>query len=182
MRTGPWKPGVCRRSHGRPTRSSAALAARLGTASSFAHFINGEGGEQIVNFYRHAYEASDFAIKPRANICHFAICAESMEQAQYYARSRNLWRVQLERGRLGPYPSPVEADAYDYTLAERARIAERPKSHTIGTPDIVKARIEETGRRYGVDEVMVLTICHDFAARVRSYELIAEAFGLKARR
>lgn len=161
--------------------SSAALAARLGTAFSFAHFINGEGGVEIVNYYRHAYEPSEFAPEPRANICLFAICGETMEKAQYYAKSRNLWRVQLERGRLGQYPSPEEADAYDYTLAERQRIAERSASHVIGTPDVVKAGIQETADRYGVDEVMVLTICHDFSARVRSYELIAEAFGLTPR-
>ncbi len=161
--------------------SSAALAARMGTAFSFAHFINGEGGEQIVNFYRHAYEPSEFAPEPRANICLFAICAETTEKAEYYAKSRNLWRVQLERGRLGKYPSPEEADAYDYTPAERQRIAERSKGHIIGTPDVVKAGIEAAAERYGVDEVMVLTICHDFSARVRSYELIAEAFGMAGR-
>ena len=34
--------------------------------------------------------------------------------------------------------------------------------------------------QYGAAEVMVVTITHDHGARLRSYELIAEAFGLKA--
>jgi hypothetical protein len=44
----------------------------------------------------------------------------------------------------------------------------------------VRAGIEEVAREYGAEEVMVVTITHDHAARRRSYELIAEAFGLSA--
>lgn len=161
--------------------SSAALAARFGIAFSFAHFINGEGGEQIVNFYRTQYEPSEFAPEPRANICLFAICAETEEKARYLAKSRDLWRVQLERGRLGQYPSPEEAEAYPYTPEDRERIAARSRTHVVGTPDVVKAKIQHYADLYGVDEVLVLTICHDVAARVRSYELIAEQFGLEGR-
>ena len=35
---------------------------------------------------------------------------------------------------------------------------------------------------YGVDELMVLTVCHDPRARLRSYELLADAFGLAGQR
>ena len=34
--------------------------------------------------------------------------------------------------------------------------------------------------RYGADELMVLTITGDYASRLRSYELLAEAFALNA--
>jgi hypothetical protein len=42
----------------------------------------------------------------------------------------------------------------------------------------VKAGIENVAAAYGADEVIVVTITHDHGARRRSYELIAEAFGL----
>jgi hypothetical protein len=42
----------------------------------------------------------------------------------------------------------------------------------------VKAELTALAQSYGVDEIVVLTICHDFAARKRSYTLIAESFGL----
>jgi alkanesulfonate monooxygenase SsuD/methylene tetrahydromethanopterin reductase-like flavin-dependent oxidoreductase (luciferase family) len=48
----------------------------------------------------------------------------------------------------------------------------------IGSPEVVRAGIEEVAAEYGAQEVLVLTITHDHAARRRSYELIAEAFGL----
>ena len=50
-----------------------------------------------------------------------------------------------------------------------------------GTPDVVRARLEARAREYGVDELVVVTITHDFKARLRSYELLAEAFELNGR-
>jgi alkanesulfonate monooxygenase SsuD/methylene tetrahydromethanopterin reductase-like flavin-dependent oxidoreductase (luciferase family) len=48
----------------------------------------------------------------------------------------------------------------------------------IGSPKVVRAGIESVASEYGADEVIIVTICHDHAARRRSYELIAEAMGL----
>jgi hypothetical protein len=45
----------------------------------------------------------------------------------------------------------------------------------------VRPALEELGRQFGVEEIIVLTICPDFASRCRSYELLAEAFGLTPR-
>jgi alkanesulfonate monooxygenase SsuD/methylene tetrahydromethanopterin reductase-like flavin-dependent oxidoreductase (luciferase family) len=48
----------------------------------------------------------------------------------------------------------------------------------VGSPETVRAGLEEVVREYGADELMIVTITHEHAARRRSYELIAEAFGL----
>ena len=50
----------------------------------------------------------------------------------------------------------------------------------VGTPETVRAGLEEVAAEYGADEVLVVTITHDHEARKRSYELLAEAFGLEA--
>lgn len=50
-----------------------------------------------------------------------------------------------------------------------------------GAPEQVTARLGEIARAYGVDELVIVTICHAFAARLRSYELLAEAFGITQR-
>ena len=46
----------------------------------------------------------------------------------------------------------------------------------VGTPDAVRSGLEEVARDYGAEELIVVTITYDHAARRRSYELIAEAF------
>ena len=43
----------------------------------------------------------------------------------------------------------------------------------------LKARLLQQAEIYDVDEFVCVTITYDFAARKRSYELLAEAFGLK---
>jgi alkanesulfonate monooxygenase SsuD/methylene tetrahydromethanopterin reductase-like flavin-dependent oxidoreductase (luciferase family) len=54
----------------------------------------------------------------------------------------------------------------------------RPRRAIIGSPAVVKKGLEELAVLYGADEVMIVTITYEHAARRRSYELIAEAFGL----
>ena len=75
-------------------------------------------------------------------------------------------------------PVVEEAEAYPYSREERLRIAYNRRRQVIGAPEQVKAQLLALGEPYGVDEIVVVTICHDFAARLRSYELLAEAFGL----
>ncbi|MDX2222830.1 MAG: LLM class flavin-dependent oxidoreductase [Rhodospirillaceae bacterium] len=160
---------------------SAKLAAMFGLPFAFAHFINAHGARQIIADYMTDFQPSDTLKAPRAALCVGAICADTKAQAERLALSRGLWRVMLEQGALGPYPTPEEAEAYPYTPLER-RIAERSKSGAIiGDPTSVKKDIEHMAAEHGVDEMMIVTICHSFAARLHSYELIAQAFALPAR-
>jgi alkanesulfonate monooxygenase SsuD/methylene tetrahydromethanopterin reductase-like flavin-dependent oxidoreductase (luciferase family) len=89
-----------------------------------------------------------------------------------------MWRLQLEHGRPGPVPSPERALAHAFTDEQIARNQKMRKHHAIGTPDVVAAKLHELADRYDTDELMLLTIAHDPAARARSYELVAEACAL----
>ena len=158
---------------------SASLAAHFGLAFSFAHFITPVGGDQVVAGYREHFKPSALYAEPHATLCVFVICAETEEEAERQVRSRDLWRVHLDAGRVDPYPSVAEAEAYDYTDAERARVQGNRARSLFGTPDQIKVRLEAIARDYGVDELMILTITHAPALRIRSYELLSEAFGLE---
>jgi alkanesulfonate monooxygenase SsuD/methylene tetrahydromethanopterin reductase-like flavin-dependent oxidoreductase (luciferase family) len=82
----------------------------------------------------------------------------------------------LRRGQLVPVP-PVETAL---AFLEREGIAldhqGRGRRTILGTPDQVRAEVEQVARDYGAQEAIVVSIVHDHAARMRSYELIAEAF------
>ncbi len=160
---------------------SASLAAHYGLAFSFAHFITPAGGEQVIAGYREHFKPSALYAEPHGTLCVFVICAETEEEAERQVRSRDLWRLRLDAGRLDPYPSVAEAEAYDYTEAERARVHGNRARSIFGTPPQVKARVEAIAGQYGVDELVILTITHDPAVRLKSYELLAEAIGLEAR-
>ncbi len=160
------------------TDSSAACAAHFGTAFSFAHFINADGGAAVTRAYARQFRPSPLLGAARASVAAFAVCADTEAEAQRLSRSRDLFIVRLYTGRGGPYPSVEEAERYPYSPRELA-IVEHARQRTVaGTPEQVRASLRALAAAYGVDEVVVVTITHDPKARLRSYELLAEAFGL----
>jgi len=160
---------------------SAILAAQHGTAFAFAHFINSDGFAEIVQYYRRTFRPSPLLNTPRAGLAVFVIAADTEAEARRLARSRDLFVARLYTGRSGPYPSVEEAEAYAYSDHERAIVSGARSRSIVGTPEQVRDRLLELRGQAGADEFVVLTITHDFAARVRSYELLAEVFGLTPR-
>jgi luciferase family oxidoreductase group 1 len=158
----------------------ALFAAYFGLPFSFAHFINDEGGPQIMEAYRLRFRPSPRLGAPQGSIGVFVICADSEEEAQHLAASRDLWRLRQRRGILAPFPPPEEALAYPYSEAERHEVEYHRRRQVVGAPEQVKAALLALAGTYRAGEIVVLTICHDFAARKRSYALLAEAFGLVA--
>ena len=77
---------------------------------------------------------------------------------------------------LGRAPGSEEAQAYPYSEDERVVVRDLRKRSIVGDPAAVRARIEQMARDAGADEVMVVSNMHGHAERMRSYELIAEAF------
>jgi len=160
---------------------SALVAAYLGCAFSFAHFITDQGGLEVMAAYRDRFRPSARLAAPLGNIGLFVLCADTEAEAQRLAQSRDLWRLRLDQGYLGPVPSIAEAEAHPYSREERLRIAMNRRRMVIGAPEQVKERMLELGQRYGIEEIVAVTICHDFAPRLRSYELLAQAFELTPR-
>ena len=155
----------------------AAIAAHFGTAFSFAHFITHEGGVLATQTYVSRFRPGVLPA-PRAAVAVFALAADTEEEAKRLARSRDLWIVRLYTGRPGAFPSVEEAESYPYTLQEAA-IVEHGRRRTIaGDPEQVRERLLALAREHGAEEIMVVTIAHDFKARLRSYQLLAEVFGL----
>jgi luciferase family oxidoreductase group 1 len=159
---------------------SASVAAVLGTAFSFAHFINPRTGPDAVALYRREFRSDGRLDDPQVSIGVAAIAADTEAEAERLAKSLWLWRHALEQGRPIPFPDPDVAARHPFTDAERARWEKNRANVAIGAPEQVRDRLTEIAGRYNADEVIVLTICHDPAARRRSYELVAEACGITA--
>jgi luciferase family oxidoreductase group 1 len=158
---------------------SAIFAAYFGRAFSFAHFITDEGGLEIMAVYRAQFRPSPKLSIPQASIGVFVICAESEERAHYLAASRDLSRLRQRQGMPMPFPPPEDALAYPYTDIEKRVVEHHRRRQIVGTKETVRPKLEALAASYGVDEIVVLTITHDYAARKRSYALLAEAFELQ---
>jgi luciferase family oxidoreductase group 1 len=158
---------------------SGALAAYLGLPFAFAHFISAHGGDAVTRAYRADFRSSLRDAAPCAMVCVFAICAETEAQAQRLASSIDHRRLLMATGREAVVATAEQALAYPYTERDREIVARERARAVIGTPDRVRARLLEICEAFSADELMVITITGDYPSRLRSYELLAEAFHLQ---
>jgi len=152
---------------------SAVWAAELGLPYSFADFIN-PNGAAIAADYRARFVDSERLGAPKLSVGVIAICAESDDEAEELAASSRMMLSLLKRGRLVPVP-PVDKALRYLETRERSPGGRRA---VIGSPRTVRAGLEAVAAEYGAEELLLLTITHDHAARRRSYELVADEFGL----
>jgi len=157
---------------------SGALAAYLGLRFSFAHFISAHGGPAVTRAYRSDFRPSHREDRPYCMVAAFAICAAEQAQAERLAISIDLRRLQMVRGQEQAILTTDEALAVQISEADRAIIQHERARAIIGTPGSVKQRLLELQEQFQADEVMVITITGDYASRLHSYELLAEAFAL----
>lgn len=160
---------------------SAALAAHFGLPFCFAHFINPDGGDGVTRAYRTHFRPSALHAAPMPLVAMGVMCAETDEEADLLAKSRDVWAMRLRTtGNPGPVPSVEEALEVAKDPRTQNWLASMRRRGVVGSPETVRAALEKHAADYQVDEIMVVTICFDFEKRKRSYELLAEAFGLTA--
>jgi luciferase family oxidoreductase group 1 len=153
----------------------AQAAAALGVGFAFARHMNPRGAEGAMRAYRDLFRPSPAMERPTAILCVSAIAAETPERADELATSMGLGLVRMRQGRPAPLPSPEEAAAHRYTPHEQDQIRRYRRAQVLGDPDAVRDEILALAELTAADEVMVMTSVHDHGARLRSYELIAEA-------
>jgi luciferase family oxidoreductase group 1 len=154
----------------------ALLAAHMGLPYVYAHFIGGDE-PQIPRAYRNRFQPNARNPQPRCIIATAAIVAPTDEEAAELALPIRLWRMRIVRGQTGPIPTLEEARAYPWTSHERSE-PERGRRLLAGSPATVRRALEALVAENEADEALVVTITADDASRLRSYELLAQAFDL----
>ena len=154
---------------------SAIWAAQLGLPYAFADFINRDGAG-IAADYRDRFDRGARLPEPRTAVAVWALCAEDADEAWRLTASHRMAMAMLMRGRPIPIPPVDKALRFLDTTGDSGR----RRRIVAGDPPTVREGLEEVAREYGADEVIVVTITFDHAHRRRSYELIAEAFGLSS--
>ena len=157
---------------------SAQLAASIGAGFSFAHHFASHDAAQAMRAYRDNFQPSQMLAKPYAILAVAAMCADTAEEAERIAATADLNIVRRVKGDYLPLESPDAAQGFPYTPIDRDRIAHNRERLFVGTPDMVKARLEKLAEATGADEIMITGMIFDHDARKRSYSLLAEAFGL----
>jgi luciferase family oxidoreductase group 1 len=149
---------------------SAIWAGELGLPYVFADFINPAGAE-IAQLYRDRFTPSRRRDAPFVGVAVSVVCAEEDDEAQRLAASSRMAMTLLRHGQLIPVPPVETAAAFFETHPPPAG-----RRAVVGSPQTVRAGVEEVVAAYGADEAMLVTITYEHEARRRSYELVTEAF------
>jgi len=147
----------------------AQLAAVLGLPYAFAsHFAPAQMAEAIA-LYRARFEPSERLAQPYVMLGLNLVAAETDAAARRLFTSIEQAFLNPRSGRAGRLPPPVDA------VPEAAMMRDGPlASAVVGSPQSVREGLAEFIARYRPDEVIVTSQIYDHAARVRSYEILAE--------
>jgi luciferase family oxidoreductase group 1 len=156
----------------------STLAARMGLPFSFAHFVSARHGPQVMAAYRRQFRPSPFCPAPRASVGVSVVCAETDAAAERLVTSDDVWHVDPAAAPGRPLLAVEDAEAVPLTGLEQELMAQQRLRRVVGAPDRVHAALSNLADAFGVEELVVRTVVHDPAARLRSYRLLAGAFEL----
>lgn len=159
---------------------SAGLAASNGISYAFAQFISGQHGGSVVQNYQQRFQPSNMQDQPNAMVAFFAVCAETDEEAERLASSMDLQFIKMANGqKLDGVIPPEEALKYNFSPIELQHVRENRKRMMVGSPETIKHQVLRLSEEYQTEEFMLAGSIYDFDAKVKSFELLAEAFNLQ---
>lgn len=157
---------------------SAQVAGALGLPFSFAHHFSAANTMPALKLYRESFQPSAVLDEPYAKIGVQTIAADTDEQALHLARPIALSMLRLRMGSPGRMPTPKEAAEYPYTEREQSFVDDWLADAVYGSAATVRAELDELRERTGANELMITANIPDRDAKLRSYELIAQAYRL----
>jgi len=152
---------------------SAQVAGLLGLPFAFAHHFSAVNTEPAIALYRSRFQPSDGLDEPHVMVCVGAVVADDDADAERLALPGRLSMLRLRQGRPGPMPTVEQAARHRWTSAELQVVQGARAGQVVGSPETVRAGLEDLLARTDADELMVTALVGDIAARVHSYSLLA---------
>ncbi len=153
---------------------SAQLAGRLGLPFASAGHFSPANMLPALEAYRRSFRPSAALAEPCALVCVNVICAETDAEALRLATSHQQASLSLIRGMPQPLKPPVDSMDGLWTAQERAAVESFTGGSIVGGPATVRRKLTALAAATAADELMVHAFIHDHAARLRSYEWVAE--------
>ncbi len=155
----------------------AQLAAALGLPYAFASHFAPEQMEAAVAIYRARFRPSERWEKPHVMLGLNVFAAPTDEEARFLFTSLQQAFINLRTGRPGKLPAPVEGFGERLEPRAQALLAHSLSCAVVGGPETVRQGLRAFAERTGADELIVTAQIHDPAARLRSFEILADAHG-----
>ena len=160
----------------------AQLAAHYGLPYAYAYFfVDGQGAGEALALYRRLYRPSERNPTPQATVCVWALAADTHDAAVHHAQGRERWRVDRERGVLGPLQDPDVIAARGFTADEWPTVEAMRAKAFVCTGAAVAQQLRSLAGALQLDEIVINTWAHDPLVRRHSYALLAREFGMSER-
>jgi luciferase family oxidoreductase group 1 len=158
---------------------SSSAAVEFGLPYSFAHFFSPVKTRDAIETYLRGFRPGIRLERPEATVAVGVVCAETQQEAEFLAASVKLLQQRIRLGERKPVAAPEDAIR---ELEMRGVVpleeGEWPR-YFVGTPVVVREKLEQMAGELGIHEVIVNTIVWDHEKRIKSYELLAQEFEIK---
>jgi alkanesulfonate monooxygenase SsuD/methylene tetrahydromethanopterin reductase-like flavin-dependent oxidoreductase (luciferase family) len=153
---------------------SAEVAGKRGLRFAANYHVSPATVLEAVEGYRASFQSGDID-EPYVSVSADVVVAEDEATARELATGYGLWvrSIRSAEGAIA-FPTPEEARRHSWTAEDRELVADRVHTQFVGSPKQVAGQLEQLRDATGADELIITTITHDHADRVRSYELLAE--------
>lgn len=156
---------------------SAQLAGMLGLPFAFAYHFSPDYLEAAVALYQTSFQPSAVLAEPKLMLTVAAICAPTGEEASWIAGPSQLSTLLIRMGKPTALMDPSAVAAMEISAAQREEMERLTASHIVGEPDVVATRLHRLADQAGASEIMLSTRLFAVEDRIRSLELIADAWG-----
>ncbi len=154
---------------------SAELAAQLGLPFAFASHFAPDYLLEALEVYRRTFRSSRSLDRPYAMPALNTIAADSDDEARRLFKSAQQQFINLRRGVPGRLQSPDEVNDAEWTADDRLTLGRVLRYAVVGSMETVRQGLEAFAALTNADEIMVTSQIFDHRARLRSFELVAEA-------
>ena len=156
---------------------SARVAARFGLPFVASYHITPATALEAVDVYREDFQPSDALREPYVVVSADVVVADDTATAQHLASTFGNWVHQIRAvdGAV-PYPDPETTEPL--SAEQRELVKDRTATQFVGDPDEVAHRLDALQKLSGADELVITSVTHSHADRLRSHELIATRWGL----
>ena len=153
----------------------AQLAAALGLPFAFASHFAPAMMMQAISIYRARFKASAQLQQPHVMLGFNVFAADSDEEGRYLATSMQQAFVNLRTGMPSKLRPPVKGYEAHLSPPQKEMLDQVLSCSAIGAPDTVRRQMKAFIERTGADELMITAQIYDHQARLRSYEIAAQA-------
>ncbi|HEY2207461.1 MAG TPA: LLM class flavin-dependent oxidoreductase [Pseudonocardia sp.] len=162
---------------------SASVAGRNGLRFAANYQVSPATVLEAVTAYRAAFRPSAWLGRPYVSVSADVVVAEEDDRARTLAAGYGLWVRSIRSGAGAiEFPTAEQARRHRWTSEDHALVDDRLETQFAGSPGQVADQLTQLRDATDADELIVTTITHDHADRVRSYELLAQEWQRRSRR